>query len=160
MERTLQGLAQNIDTTGRQLVHPKQQLQSKRQNLELKSKQLESSLTLKLKWQKHQLAQSLHRLQAPTKLIAHQHGCVQSLSQRLQRAQKHYFQRKAQRFTSLGEQLNLVSPLATLDRGFAIVRNNDNTILRKVEQTQKGESVSIQLSNGELNCNVSEIKTS
>ena len=160
IERVLQRLAQNVDTTGHQLVHPRQQLQTKRQNLDIKTQQLQKSILHKLKWQKHQLEQSQLRFHAPTTMLSRKFNAMNSLSQRLKRAQDHYLQHKTQGFTSLGDQLNLVSPLATLDRGFSIARDNNNTILRNVNQIDKGESLNIQLSNGELICNVSEIKSS
>ena len=160
MERVLQRLAQNVDNTGHQLVHPKQQLQIKRQTLDIKTQQLQKSIMQKLKWQHHQLEQSQLRLQAPTMMLSRKHSAISSLTQRLKRAQSHYFQGKTQGFTSLGDQLNLVSPLATLDRGFSIARNNDNTILRNANQVHKGESLNIQLNNGELTCKVSEVKSS
>ena len=146
--------------TGRQLVHPKQQLQVKRENLERVTSQLKRNVTQKLKWQSSQLLQTQSRLQAPTKRIKRKSDSVSALSQRLQRAQANQLQRKTLAFSSLGDQLNLVSPLATLDRGFSIARDSNNKILRRAEQTQKDDQITVQLSDGELDCTVTEVKQS
>ena len=159
-ERTLQRLSQNVDMTGRQLVHPKQQLQVKRENLERVTSQLKRNVTQKLKWQSSQLLQTQGRLQAPTKRIKRKSDSVSALSQRLQRAQTNQLQRKTLAFSSLGDQLNLVSPLATLDRGFSIGRDSNNKILRRAEQVHKGDQITVQLSDGELDCSVTEVKQS
>ena len=146
--------------TGRQLVHPKQQLQVKRENLERVTSQLKRNVTQKLKWQSSQLLQTQSRLQAPTKRIKRKSDSVSALSQRLQRAQANQLQRKTLAFSSLGDQLNLVSPLATLDRGFSIARDSNNKILRRAEQVQKDDQITVQLSDGELDCTVTEVKQS
>ena len=50
-----------------------------------------------------------------------------------------------------GRTLNTVSPLATLDRGFAIVtRADDGTLLTDAEAVQPGDDVEIRLARGRL----------
>ncbi|GAB4266357.1 MAG: exodeoxyribonuclease VII large subunit [Candidatus Promineifilaceae bacterium] len=53
-------------------------------------------------------------------------------------------------------QLNAVSPQATLNRGYAIVRNAAGQIIRQTNQTTPGESLSVQLSNGRIRVTVEE----
>jgi exodeoxyribonuclease VII large subunit len=59
---------------------------------------------------------------------------------------------------NLAGQLHLVSPLATLDRGFAIARDSKKIILRSVQQVSTSYKISIQLSDGQLDCDVVEIR--
>ena len=46
--------------------------------------------------------------------------------------------------------LTAVSPLGTLARGFAIVRDGDGHLIRSVTQARPGEAITIQVSDGVL----------
>lgn len=52
--------------------------------------------------------------------------------------------------------LKTVSPQATLNRGYAIVRNAAGQIIRQTNQTTPGEDLSVQLSNGRIRVTVKE----
>ena len=61
--------------------------------------------------------------------------------------------------TLLARALNAVSPLSTLNRGYAIVKATDtNKIIRSYTQAQKNTRINITLSEGELTCHVEESK--
>jgi exodeoxyribonuclease VII large subunit len=55
-----------------------------------------------------------------------------------------------------GAGLSAVSPLATLGRGFAIVRDRDGQVIRSVIQTRSGEEITIQVSDGMFGARVDE----
>ena len=57
----------------------------------------------------------------------------------------------------VGEQLNIVSPLATLERGFSIGFDCKGDILRSSTQVNKGDEVQIRLAQGRLLCEVAEV---
>lgn len=157
IERSLQRLAQNVDTTGRQLVHPRQQLSTNFRNVALLTKRLQRTMKQKLEWQRNQVNQSNRRFQSPKKQIKLKISKIDSLSQRVALAQKNNLQRTRHTFTAMSEQLHLVSPLATLGRGFAIARNNNDAILRESKMVQINDTINIQLANGELKCSVQEV---
>lgn len=84
----------------------------------------------------HQMQEKLHRLEMQLiqciKLIVHQHKqCL--ISQQLT--------------------LHAVSPLATLDRGYAIV-SQDQQVIVDSQQVSKGDTVHIRLAKGFLDCEV------
>jgi len=59
---------------------------------------------------------------------------------------------------TLARALNAVSPLATLNRGYAIVQKYDNQeIIRKAEQLDPGDEVLTRFSKGEAKCTVNEV---
>lgn len=63
----------------------------------------------------------------------------------------------AQRLAQLNTQaqvLNTVSPLATLQRGYAIVQDNNNDIVRDVHSVQLGDAITARVANGSLLCTV------
>ncbi len=62
------------------------------------------------------------------------------------------------RSAMLGRALHSVSPLATLDRGYAIVKNDaDNTILTDSAQIGKGDQLRARLARGEVLATVDEV---
>ncbi|KAB2951683.1 exodeoxyribonuclease VII large subunit [Heliorestis acidaminivorans] len=54
--------------------------------------------------------------------------------------------------------LDALSPLAVLDRGFALCLNEKEEVLRDAEQVSPGESIHITLRKGEVTCKVEERK--
>lgn len=92
------------------------------------------------------------RLQVYTKQLTY-------LQQRSHTAINHQLERKARALSNLGRTLDTVSPLATLDRGYAIVtRIRDGQILRSASQAHAGEQIRTRLSNGQLLCKVEKIE--
>ncbi len=69
-------------------------------------------------------------------------------------------ERRHQLLKANGEKLHAVSPLATLERGYAIAsKQQDGKILLKIDDVQMGESVTIRLTNGFLIGEVQEKQT-
>jgi len=56
----------------------------------------------------------------------------------------------------LAQQLNLVSPLATLARGYSILQNEQGQILRRAEDTACGQTLTARLGEGRLKLRVEE----
>jgi len=160
LKRLFERLAQNIDTRGRQLVHPRQQLTTKRDQVQQVSQRLSRTVSNQLAKQSKAVQQQQKRFiaQPPTKKITQSALDSHALSRRLQRAQINALDRRKQAFNALGEQLNLVSPLATLERGFAIARDQNNVILRNASQAKPDQNIKVQLANGELLCTVLTVR--
>jgi len=95
--------------------------------------------------------------QSPNKFLALKKNNVKGTGQRLLRATKHELSTAQTRFESLGGQLNLVNPLATLDRGFSITRDQHNTILRRAEHSNTNDRITVTLAKGSLSCEVVEV---
>ena len=156
MERYLQRLAQATDISGRQLVHPKQQLNTKRTQLQQLSLRARRAMQNAQQTRHYRLSQQMYRLPSPQSAVKQQQQQVYALAARLKLSKEHTLERSQQRFNALGEQLNLVSPLATLERGFAIARDDQKSIIRKTSQVKKEANISVQLSDGHLQCTVIE----
>jgi len=82
---------------------------------------------------------------------------VNAISQRLQRASTAKISDAKLLTQNIASQLNLVSPLATLERGFSIGRDSKNDILRSTQQVNTDDSIELQLSDGKLECNITKI---
>ena len=61
------------------------------------------------------------------------------------------------RLALLGRTLHSVSPLATLDRGYAIVRNPQGNVLTDAAAAKSGDEIRARLSKGELVANVTKV---
>ena len=107
--------------------------------------------------EQNRLSQIKVRLPSPQAEIERLRTQHQNTIARLQRAQQQGLSMLEHKFSSLGEQLNLVSPLATLERGFAIARDQDANILRRSSQVELQQDIRIQLGQGELQCTVEKV---
>jgi exodeoxyribonuclease VII large subunit len=56
--------------------------------------------------------------------------------------------------------LAALSPYATLERGYSIVRGPDGTVLRDARQVQQGDALSVRLQRGELGARVESVRDS
>lgn len=157
-----QHYAQRLDWLSRRLQqrHPGLQLKLKQQRLqELRQRLQRASLsrlrtglarleTLTARLYRHHPGQQLARIRAQQT----------TLSQRLQQAMKVRLQSLHSQLGSLARTLDTVSPLATLERGYAIASDaSSGTILRSVTDTAVGSPVRARLKDGELICRVEEI---
>ena len=64
---------------------------------------------------------------------------------------------KESRLLQLASMLNVLSPLAVMSRGYAIVSKDKNTVDSAI-LLKKGETIQIDFSDGEVNAVVSEVK--
>jgi exodeoxyribonuclease VII large subunit len=65
--------------------------------------------------------------------------------------------RDAERITHLEKLLSSLSPLATLERGYAIVTDQNGNVMTRSSSAQAGDEVSVRLHQGGFNTIVSEI---
>jgi exodeoxyribonuclease VII large subunit len=79
-----------------------------------------------------------------------------ALLARLQAAGLLQLQRARERFAPLVRTLNAVSPLATLDRGYAIVSNEEGVILRNSADAAVGSIIEARLAAGKIRAKVQE----
>ena len=158
MQRLVEQKTQLIDMTTRQLVHPRQQLKQNQLKLETSSKRISQLMQQRLSQHQSQLKQSQQRFKTPITNSSLKKQKINNLGQRFKLANNNNHKQLIQQFSSLSEQLHLVSPLATINRGFSIARDQNDKILRSKDQVEKNQMIEVQLSDGKLNCTVNEIK--
>jgi exodeoxyribonuclease VII large subunit len=79
----------------------------------------------------------------------------QGLAQRLNAAISSQLQIRQRQLAVACKSLDTISPLATLDRGYAIVtRQSDKRILHKASSVKPGEKIAARLADGRLECTV------
>jgi exodeoxyribonuclease VII large subunit len=99
--------------------------------------------------QRHQPAQLIRQLRTRLEF------CRRQLPQLVQRN----LRQQRQRWSAAAQLLNGVSPLATLQRGYAIVGNERGELLRDARNAPPGSRVTARLAHGQLHCTVNSIET-
>lgn len=94
-------------------------------------------------------------LLSPWRLLEGNRQQVDVLAARLSVAAQRGFDRRRGRLAVADASLSAVSPLATLGRGFAIVRDADGRVLRSRLQARSGDRLTIQVSDGSFGATVS-----
>lgn len=77
---------------------------------------------------------------------------------RITAAVRAWLQRRRSRLELNAGRLNSLSPLAILDRGYAVCRSEAGVILRDASGAAPGERVEITLARGELDCRIEKVK--
>jgi len=85
---------------------------------------------------------------------AQQLDCIE---QNLLAAQFRLLENKQNKLQLLSRTLNTISPLATLERGYAIITNQKNMVIRKSSAVKIGEQINAKLAAGKLQCTVEKI---
>lgn len=140
----------------KRLPHPKRRLQDHAQRLD----GLQQRLWLAQQhFLRHKQAALVHRhmqLQQhnPMQTIRTAITRCQNLEQRFKISYQHMLSQNQQKLRQLMRALDGVSPLSTLNRGYAIVMKEDK-ILRDIEEVVVGEKINARLAQGVLHCVVS-----
>jgi exodeoxyribonuclease VII large subunit len=90
----------------------------------------------------------------PRVRLSQQAARVHAAEQRLARAWHHGQNQRHARLGPLVRTLNAVSPLATLERGYAIVSRDDGVILRDAAEAAPGSIIDVRLEHGRLRAKV------
>lgn len=100
----------------------------------------------------------IKQLRHPGQRIQDQFQRLDELEQRLQRAFKNILSQRQHQLGTLVRALDVISPLATLARGYAIVTLLETgAILRTAHQAKVGDQVQAKLGEGSLDCVVQKV---
>jgi len=103
------------------------------------------------------LAQS-PALQSPDGYIQQRQKNLELLTNRLVSAQSNQINRKHQQYIALTAKLDAMSPLKVLTRGYAMAQTKSGEVLKSVSQVERGERITVSLSDGNLSATVMDIK--
>ena len=95
---------------------------------------------------------------SPALLVQRSIGRLATLRQRLAATAQHAMSDTSHKIALLGRALNSVSPLATLDRGYAIVkREDDGKVVMRATDLKSGDDIRAHLASGELIATVKKV---
>ncbi len=140
--------------------HPRRRLEAPMQRLDEAEARLTGALRQRLERAGQRRAQAHGRLfrAAPDRAVARQIDVHRALERRLNLAMRRLTRQTAQRLGGAARALNAVSPLQTLDRGYAIARAADGSVLRSAEHVATGDAVSVTLRRDRLECRITSIQ--
>ncbi|WP_166371049.1 exodeoxyribonuclease VII large subunit [Psychromonas sp. SA13A] len=135
---------------------PKHKLQQQAQNLDELSLRLQHAMQQKMQWQQHQTSQLKNRLQqaSPAHHINIELQKQQQLKRQLTQAMTAKLNNAEQNLHHQIQQLNAFSPLATLARGYAIVKDEKGKVSTDPAKLKVGETVEVTLDKGQFKAQV------
>ena len=131
-----------------------------RQNLDSMSTVMSNLLSRQIRNARRQLnilSQS-PSLISPDQYILQRKKALELLKGRVFTAQTRLIHGHKQRYIAATAKLDAMSPLKVLTRGYAMVQDEENNVIRSVKQSKVGESLFISLSDGAVSATVTEIK--
>ncbi len=134
-----------------QLRHPERKLREQSQRVDDISLRLQRAWHLRLNTQQNALERLQARLNArsPEVLVQQRLSTWRDLDRRLAVAMNTRQQRATSRFELIARALHNVSPLAVLDRGYALVKKGDHVVTHAAS-VHPGDEITATLANGEI----------
>lgn len=134
--------------------HPKRRLMERMQRLdfcELTLVQLQTRLLNQLKTRLNDLNTRLQR-QTPAYSIHKLQNQLNLCRQQLHNSMTIQLQKQQTRLANAAAKLDALSPLATLQRGYAIATTGNQQVLTEASEVKAGEEISVRLFKGWLDC--------
>lgn len=158
MQHLLAARQMQIDGLRRRLRHPGERLRQQAQRLDDLEMRLQRAMSQRLRSGRDQLGRLETRLagQHPERLLALLRQRLEHLHQRLPRAMQATLRERRQKLEAAAQTLQVVSPLATLGRGYSILLDDRGRAVRRAADTAPGQRLSARLHEGELKLRVEE----
>lgn len=102
------------------------------------------------------LIKNNHFFKYPLNPIYEKQQYIDDLVQRLSRSLKTKKEFKEKHLMHIGERLNALSPLSIFSRGYSIVRDENETVIKSIDQIEKDQILNIDLIDGKIDCKVIE----
>ena len=147
-----------LDGISRRLRHPGERLRQQAQRLDDLDMRLRRAFEQDLNCRHERLARLDGRLAAqhPGRSLALLRQRLDSLAERLPRAALGQLRERRQKLDGLAQSLHIVSPLATLGRGYSILLDERGKPIRSAAQTHTGQRLKARLGEGELEVRVED----
>lgn len=142
----------------KRLKHPREKLEQWHQRLDHIETRLTHALTRELDQNRQKFALTTNRLFSsnPKPRIQQQKAHIQDLTVRLNRSIKQNVLNKHNQFSHQVARLDLVSPLATINRGYSIARDSEGNVLSSIQSVNTGDEFSLRVEDGTLISTVKE----
>ena len=148
--RALQRLNTKLEHLSARLRDPRRELLEKAQRLDDLEQRLGKAMGQQLdrsQVRSNHLAQRL-TMQSPGKQLANSRDALDRSASQLDQAIQRILTKLQDRLEHTAGTLNVVSPLATLGRGYAIVRDEHGSIIRNARDVAAGDRISAHVANG------------
>lgn len=138
------------------LQHPANRLHQRQQRLDELALRLDRAALAQQSRHRQRLASLVARRNArsPAANLAGHRQRLSVLRRRLMRVVEQGLKLQREHLGATMHQLQIVSPLSTLGRGYAIVQREDGTVVRQAADVRPGDPIRVRLGKGELNAEV------
>ena len=159
--RKIRHLEQRTDYLQKRLQHPGRKLQEQAQHLDHLDIRLRRAMAGKMQQQTAQMQSAQDRLvrQSPKQAIAQRKQAVANSVKQIMRAVGQQLELKQSKTAQAMHLLDTVSPLKTLGRGYSIIRDSSDKVVKTVAQVSAGDTLRGQLTDGEVVFSVTETTT-
>ena len=159
VSRKLRDQQQRLDHLSQRLRHPGERIAQQNRQLQHLRVRLNQAFSLHLQYQQNRLNQLSGRLDQhhPGAAVLRLQQQSKTLQQRLHRAVKQLLQQKEARWQIAARQLDTISPLRTLERGYAIVSDSNQQIVRTVASVSCGDKITTRIADGFIESQVKAI---
>lgn len=160
INRKIEQAMQRNDLYSHRLIHPTRQYAQARHQFQLLYGRLGAGLKANLAATKlnfNLLSQGLMQ-HSPENRLQNTGWRLHGLRQRLAGSGERLAQPARQRLRTAAARLDSVSPLATLDRGYALVTDESGKVVTNARTVLLDSSVDVKLASGTLNCRVEKIQ--
>ncbi|QFT86181.1 Exodeoxyribonuclease 7 large subunit [Halomonas sp. THAF12] len=144
--------AQRLDHLGARLRHPGEVLAFRRRQLEQLEGRLRRAMQARLAAARRHQAELGRRLalRSPERRLEQETRRLTQARQRLHQAMPRALAHHRERLGAVARELQAVSPLAVLGRGYAILENDEGRVIRHAADTRPGERLAARLGEGRL----------
>ena len=158
MSRRLQRLEQKTNDLRNRLQHPGRKLQEQAQHLDHLDIRLKRSMQAMVQLYRHRMTLSRDRLlrQHPRDALVQKKQHMNNAVIRLSKAVGQQLRQKMNHTEQTLHLLDAVSPLKILSRGFSVLRNDNNQVVKSTASVRPGENLRARLSDGELHVEVTK----
>ncbi|MBF0218305.1 MAG: exodeoxyribonuclease VII large subunit [Gammaproteobacteria bacterium] len=159
VQRQQQQWQERLLACQRLLRDPQAVIQQQSQRLDYLELRFRTLMQQRLRLQQSHLQQLGLRLQTqnPARQLQQQRQQQYYLQQRLLGSMQQIIARRRQQLQGGIQALEIVSPLATLQRGYAIARQQNGRVIEDAAAISCGETITVMLASGSLEASVSEV---
>ena len=152
MDIQLRHQRQQVQLVSNRIRHPREQLQNHAQRLDHLEMRMQAAIRHRSKADAQRLTQSERALSQvhPRYRLEHSQLQLAQQAQRLNKSVLAFLQHKRDQAVHCGQLLNSVSPLAVLERGYAIVQDDQKQIVRRAQDVKAGQKIYARLAVGEI----------
>lgn len=159
MERRVAAWRQRIDEAELRLVHPAVRLARGRDRIALLAGRLDAAMAMNLHRAEQRVQRQAAALRAAAPDIAGRRSRLLLIRQRLHAAGRRILERRHGQLDQAASALTHLDPQRTLDRGYAIVRDDAGGIVRDADELTTGVHVAIQFALGRAGARIESVDT-
>ncbi|MGR4069827.1 exodeoxyribonuclease VII large subunit [Billgrantia sp. C5P2] len=147
---------QRLDHLRARLRHPGEVLTRQRRTLGELEARLQRAMRARFVAERRQLEHLQRRMGAchPQRGVEQAQERLARARTRLEQAMQRDVARQRERLAGLARQLQAVSPLAVLGRGYAILQDDEGKVIRRAADTRPGQALTARLGEGKLKVEV------